>query len=107
MLEAKDINLFYGASQALKEVSVTAAPGKITCVLGRNGTGKTSLIRTIAGLNAPRQGAVIFDGQDITKLSADKRARAGIALVPQGREIFSSLTVEENLKTGFAGLPRK
>ena len=107
MLEAKSINLFYGASQALKEVSVSASPGKITCVLGRNGTGKTSLIRTIAGLNAPRQGAVIFDGHDVAKLSADKRARAGIALVPQGREIFSSLTVEENLKTGFAGLARK
>jgi len=107
MLEAKSINLFYGASQALKDVSVDASPGKITCVLGRNGTGKTSLIRTIAGLNAPRQGAITFDGVDITRLPADKRARAGIALVPQGREIFSSLTVEENLKTGFAGLPRK
>ncbi|MBG1230904.1 urea ABC transporter ATP-binding subunit UrtE [Aestuariivirga litoralis] len=107
MLEAKSVNLFYGASQALKDVSVSASPGKITCILGRNGTGKTSLIRAIAGQAAARGGSIMFDGKDITKLPADKRARAGIALVPQGREIFSSLTVEENLKTGFAGLARK
>jgi len=106
MLEAKSISLYYGASLALNDVSVTAQQGKITCVLGRNGTGKTSLIRAIAGLSPSRGGNITFAGRDITKLSPDMRARAGIALVPQGREIFSSLTVEENLKTGFAGLPR-
>lgn len=106
MLEAKSISLFYGASRALNDVTVSAEPGKITCVLGRNGTGKTSLIRAIAGLSPSRGGSIRFSGQDITKLGADARARAGIALVPQGREIFSSLTVEENLKTGFAALPR-
>jgi urea transport system ATP-binding protein len=106
MLEAKSISLFYGASQALNKVSLHAEPGKVTCVLGRNGTGKTSLIRAIAGQTATRAGAITFAGQDITRMGADARARAGIALVPQGREIFSTLTVEENLKTGFAALPR-
>ncbi len=107
MLSAESVSIYYGASRALSDVSVSAEPGKITCILGRNGTGKTSLIRAIAGLAQARSGKIMFNGVDITRLAADKRARAGIALVPQGREIFSSLTVEENLKTGFAGLSRK
>ena len=107
MLSAESVSLYYGASRALNDVSVSAEPGKITCILGRNGTGKTSLIRAIAGLAQARDGKIMFNGVDITRLPADKRARSGIALVPQGREIFSSLTVEENLKTGFAGLARK
>jgi urea transport system ATP-binding protein len=106
MLEANSISLFYGASRALNDVSIAAHSGKIATILGRNGTGKTSLIRAIAGLAPVKQGKIIFNGQDISRWSADRRARAGIALVPQGREIFSSLTVEENLKTGFAGLAR-
>lgn len=106
MLKVSNINVFYGASRALLEVSVTAETGKVTCVLGRNGVGKTSLIRAIAGLQPVSSGEIQFDGRDITGLSTAERARSGIALVPQGREIFSALTVEENLKTGYACLPR-
>ena len=106
MLDVKSVNVFYGASQALSEVSIAAEAGKVTCVLGRNGVGKTSLIRAIAGLQSATSGTMIFDGEDITALSTAQRARKGIALVPQGREIFATLTVEENLKTGYACLPR-
>ena len=105
-MQAQEIDVFYGASRALTEVSLLAQAGKVTCVLGRNGVGKTSLIRAISGLQPIKHGSILFDGQDITRLSTAERARAGIALVPQGREIFSQLTVEENLKTGFACLPR-
>jgi urea transport system ATP-binding protein len=107
MLKVSSIDLFYGASQALHSVSVTAEQGKVTCILGRNGVGKTSLIRAISGLSSTRAGSLIFDGRDITKMPTAERAKNGIALVPQGREIFSQLTVEENLRTGFGILPRK
>jgi urea transport system ATP-binding protein len=106
MLDVKSVNVFYGASQALSEVSIAAEAGKVTCVLGRNGVGKTSLIKAIAGLQSATSGTIMFDGEDITTLSTAQRARKGIALVPQGREIFAALTVEENLKTGYACLPR-
>jgi len=106
MLEVKSIDVFYGASRALSEASVSAEAGKVTCILGRNGVGKTSLIRAIAGLQPITSGTIFLDGQDIAKLSTTQRARQGIALVPQGREIFATLTVEENLKTGYACLPR-
>lgn len=106
MLEVKSIDVFYGASRALSESSIVAEAGKVTCVLGRNGVGKTSLIRAIAGLQPIASGSILFNGHDISKLSTAERARKGIALVPQGREIFSTLTVEENLKTGLACLPR-
>ncbi len=106
MLNVKSADVFYGASRALSEVSITAERGKVTCVLGRNGVGKTSLIRAIAGLQPVSSGSILFEGQDITRLNTADRARRGIALVPQGREIFSTLTVEENLKTGYACLPR-
>src|SRR6185437_14230130 len=90
----------------LRGVSLKAERGKVTCVLGRNGVGKTSLLRAIVGQHAVSRGAIIFDGKDITGLSTVERARHGIAIVPQGREIFPLLTVEENLETGFAPLPR-
>jgi urea transport system ATP-binding protein len=106
MLDAKSIDLFYGASQALHGVSITAGLGKVTCILGRNGVGKTSLIRAISGLSAAKAGTLSMNGRDISKLSTAQRAKTGIALVPQGREIFAQLTVEENLKIGFAVLPR-
>ncbi len=106
MLSVKSADVYYGASRALSEVSVGAEAGKVTCVLGRNGVGKTSLIRAIAGLQPITAGSIEFDGQTISKMSTADRARLGIALVPQGREIFSTLTVEENLKTGYACLPR-
>jgi urea transport system ATP-binding protein len=106
MLEVKSVDVFYGASRAVSDVSVAAQAGQVTCILGRNGVGKTSLIKAIAGLQAIKAGAIYFDGYDITKLSTAERARKGIASVPQGRDIFATLTVEENLKTGFACLPR-
>ena len=107
MLKVDNIKLFYGASQALHDVSVAAEYGKVTCILGRNGVGKTSLIRAISGLSPIKAGSMMLDGKDITKMTTADRARSGISLVPQGREIFSQLTVEENLKTGFGILPRK
>jgi urea transport system ATP-binding protein len=106
MLEATNIDLYYGAAQALRGISLKAAPGQVTCVLGRNGVGKTSLLRALVGQRPVSGGSIIFEGQDITPLSTVERARRGIAYVPQGREIFPLLTVEENLKTGFAPLPR-
>ncbi|MCR6631896.1 MAG: urea ABC transporter ATP-binding subunit UrtE [Magnetospirillum sp.] len=106
MLSIDGINLYYGASHALRGVSLAAAQGRVTCVLGRNGVGKTSLMRAIMGLQPVKDGRVSWEGSDITKLSAHERARRGIGFVPQGREIFARLTVRENLETGFAPLPR-
>src|SRR6202171_1058118 len=106
MLDVTSIDLHYGAAQALRDVSLTATPGEVTCVLGRNGVGKTSLLRALVGQHPISKGAIAFDGHDITKLRPFERARAGIAYVPQGREIFPLLTVEENLQTGFAPLKR-
>ncbi len=106
MLEASNIDLYYGAAQALRGISLKAEVGKVTCVLGRNGVGKSSLLRALIGQHPVRAGTIMFDGHDITKLSTVERARRGIAYVPQGREIFPLLTVEENLETGFAPLKR-
>jgi urea transport system ATP-binding protein len=106
MLDVANIDLHYGAAQALRGISLSAEPGKVTCVLGRNGVGKTSLLRAIVGQHPVSKGAITFEGKDITRLPTVERARLGIAIVPQGREIFPLLTVEENLETGFAPLPR-
>jgi urea transport system ATP-binding protein len=106
MLEVKNINLHYGAAQALRGISLAAEPGKVTCVLGRNGVGKTSLLRAIVGQHPVSAGTITFENGDITTMSTVERARHGIAIVPQGREIFPLLTVEENLETGFAPLKR-
>jgi urea transport system ATP-binding protein len=106
MLDAQSIDLHYGAAQALRAVSLKAEPGKVTCVLGRNGVGKTSLLDALAGQQAISKGKIIWEGNDITALRPPERARRGIAYVPQGREIFPLLTVEENLRTGFAPLKR-
>jgi urea transport system ATP-binding protein len=106
MLSVDNIDLFYGASQALRAVSITAAKGEVTCLLGRNGVGKTSLLRAICGLQPIRGGRIAWDGGEITQMAPHERARRGLALVPQGREIFPRLTVLENLQTGFAALPR-
>jgi len=106
MLNVADINLSYGASQALWGVSLSAEPGKVTCLMGRNGVGKTSTLRAIAGQQAVQSGSMDLDGVDIGSMKPHERARAGIAIVPQGREIFPLLTVRENLETGYACLPR-
>jgi urea transport system ATP-binding protein len=106
MLEVNSIDLHYGAAQALRKISLTAEPGKVTCVLGRNGVGKTSLLRALMGQHPVSAGSIAFEGADITRLSTVERARRHIAYVPQGREIFPLLTVEENLETGFAPLRR-
>src|ERR1700691_2154470 len=106
MLAVKDVNLFYGASQALRGVSVSAGLGRVTCVLGRNGVGKSSLPRGVIGLQAIASGRVAWEGAEISSLPPYERARRGIGYVPQGREIFGRLTVKENLETGFAPLPR-
>jgi len=107
MLSVDRIDVHYGAAQALRSVSLTAEIGKVTTVLGRNGVGKTTLLRAIVGRNAVSGGRITWDGADVARLRPDGRARAGIASVPQGREIFPLLTVRENLETGFAVLPRR
>ncbi|MCX7310405.1 MAG: urea ABC transporter ATP-binding subunit UrtE [Alphaproteobacteria bacterium] len=106
MLDINAINLHYGAAQALRGVSLHAEPGQVTCVLGRNGVGKTSLLDALAGQHPVSGGSIVWEGKDITGLKPFERARSGIAYVPQGREIFPLLTVAENLQTGYAPLPR-
>ena len=106
MLRVDNIDLYYGASQALKQVSLSAEKGKVSCVLGRNGVGKTSLLKAIVGHQPIKSGAIFWEDREITALAPYDRARRGIAYVPQGREIFPLLTVQENLETGFAPIPR-
>ena len=106
MLRVEAVDLYYGASQALRRVSLTAKKGEVTCILGRNGVGKTSLLRAIFGLHSTRAGTIAWEDLKLDGLPPYQRARAGLALVPQGREIFARLTVAENLATGFAPLPR-
>ena len=106
MLAVQNVNLFYGAAQALRGVSLTATVGRVTCLLGRNGVGKTSLLRAICGLQPIASGSIALDGQEVSKLPPYERARRGVALVPQGREIFPLLTVKENLETGYAPVSR-
>ncbi|MBS1167243.1 MAG: livF 2 [Proteobacteria bacterium] len=106
MLNVEAVDLHYGAAQALRKVSLSATAGHVTAVLGRNGVGKTSLMRAIAGLQSISHGAIRLDGDDLVRLSPYERVRRGVALVPQGREIFPLLTVEENLQTGFTTLKR-
>jgi urea transport system ATP-binding protein len=106
MLSVEGVDLHYGAAIALRQVSIEATPGTVTCVLGRNGVGKTSLLRAITGAHPVSRGTIRWEGKDITRLPTFERARRGIAWVPQGRDIFPLLTVRENLETGFAVLPR-
>ena len=101
MLEVNTINLHYGAAQALRGISMKAEPGKVTCVLGRNGVGKTSLLDALMGQHPVSSGSIVWEGNDITALKPAERARRGIAYVPQGRMIFSHMTVQENIETGL------
>lgn len=110
MLQVHSVDLHYGAAQALRRVSLTAESGQVTCLMGRNGVGKTSLLKAIVGQHPVTSGRILLDDGDITRMRPYDRARRGVAYVPQGREIFPLLTVRENLETGFAavrgGTPR-
>ena len=105
-LHVRGVHLHYGAAIALRDVSVDVEVGRVTCLLGRNGVGKTSLLRAITGAHPVSRGSIVWEGADITRLPTFARAQRGIAWVPQGRDIFPLLTVRENLETGFAVLPR-
>jgi len=107
MLTVENANLHYGAAQALRGISIKAEMGKITCVLGRNGVGKSSLLRAVTGQHALSAGSISFNDQKLNGLAPYARAKQGIGYVPQGREIFPLLTVKENLETGFAPLARR
>ena len=107
MLKLNDLTLHYGHSQILNGISMEAAQGEVTCVMGTNGVGKTSLIKAISGTHPRSGGGVELDGEALGVLSAHKLAHKGIAYVPQGREVFPLLTVRENLETGFACLPKE
>ena len=102
MLEVTQLNQYYGSSHTLRGVSLTAKKGECLALLGRNGVGKTTLLKCLMGVLPVAQGKVVFNGRDITKLSPHARAKLGIAYVPQGRDIFARLTVEENLLMGMA-----
>ena len=105
-LSVSKLDLYYGAAQALRNVSLEVKPASITCVLGRNGVGKSSLLRAIMGLQQSSSGLIAFEDKAIGALPPYARVRAGLGYVPQGREIFPLLTVEENLQTGLSILPR-
>ncbi len=105
MLEVKDINQYYGGSHILRNVSLEVPSGQITVLLGRNGVGKTTLMKSLMGLVPVKTGSIHLDGQAIQGFTPYQRARAGIGFVPQGREIFARLTVEENLRMGLAYKP--
>jgi urea transport system ATP-binding protein len=101
MLDVKSLNQFYGGSHILWDIDMSVPTGSCTCLMGRNGMGKTTLLRCIMGLLPATSGELLYDGVDLRKTPADQRARLGIGYVPQGREIFSQLTVEENLRIGL------
>lgn len=105
MLNVKNINQYYGGSHILRDVSLQATLGKVTVILGRNGVGKTTLLKSLMGLVPIKSGSIEFDGREIHSATPYERARAGIGFVPQGREIFGRLTVQENLAMGLAYKP--
>lgn len=101
MLKLDNINAYYGESHILRNVSFTIEPGQVVCLMGRNGVGKTTTLKALTGLLPVRSGKIIFDGADVTKAPTDRRAKRGLAYVPQGREIIPHLTVRENLRLGY------
>ncbi len=105
LLEMHDVDLHYGGSQILNGISISARAGEVTCVMGTNCVGKTSLLKAISGTHPMSGGTYVLDGESIRNASAHGLAQKGVAYVPQGREIFPFLTVQENLETGFACLP--
>ncbi len=102
MLEIKELNQYYGESHTLWDVNLNVPKGSCTCLMGRNGVGKTTLLKSIMGLLPVKSGSISFDGRDMTTLPTDVRVKQGIGYVPQGREIFPQLTVEENLLIGLS-----
>ncbi|QNH51332.1 urea ABC transporter ATP-binding subunit UrtE [Acinetobacter venetianus] len=102
MLEVKQVNQFYGGSHILRDVSLSAPVGECSVVLGRNGVGKTTLLKCLMGILPIKSGEILLDGKDIAKMTPEQRVRAGLAYVPQGRDIFPTLTVEENILIGMA-----
>ncbi len=107
LLQVDKLNQYYGAAHTLRGVSMTVEKGQCVALLGRNGVGKTTLLKCLMGVLPAASGKVVFNGRDITRLKPHERARLGIAYVPQGREIFARLTVEENLLMGMATLPAR
>jgi urea transport system ATP-binding protein len=105
MLEIRGLNVAYGESQVLWDVSLDVPPGGVVCLMGRNGVGKTTLLKTVMGLLPARSGQILFDGKELGRLRPEERAACGIGYVPQGREIFPNLTVAENLRVGYLGRP--
>ena len=105
LLSVQGVNVFYGESHILRDVDLTIRPGQMVCLIGRNGVGKTTLLKTVIGLLRQRSGRVVLDGQEISTLAPHQRARRGIGYVPQGREIIPQLTVRENLMLGLEALP--
>ncbi|BCM90989.1 high-affinity branched-chain amino acid transport ATP-binding protein LivF [Abditibacteriota bacterium] len=101
MLSINNLEVGYGGATVLRNVGIKVETGQVVCIMGRNGVGKTTLLKTVMGLLRPTQGEISFDGQNITRAAPDRRARAGIGFVPQGREIFPHLTVQENLELGL------
>lgn len=104
MLQASGLNVYYGESHILRNVDLSVPKGQMVCLIGRNGVGKTTLLKTVMGLLKPRSGSVTFAGKPITSLTPDQRARSGIGYVPQGREVIPRLTVKENLLLGMEAL---
>ncbi len=107
MLKISGLNFYYGESHILRDVDLTVPKGQMICLIGRNGVGKTTLLKNIIGLLSPRSGAIAYNGQTINSLTADNRARMGISYVPQGREIIPRLTVKENLVIGLEALGKR
>jgi len=102
MLTIKNLDQFYGGSHTLWDISMTIPKGSVTCLMGRNGMGKTTLLRCVMGLVNARSGELNYEGKNLRELSAEQRPRLGIGYVPQGREIFAQLSVEENLRIGLS-----
>src|SRR6266481_5144866 len=101
MLAIEKLSVAYGETLIVRDVDLDVGPGEVVCLMGRNGVGKSTLLKSVMGLLRSRSGRILFEGKDITHASPDKRARAGIGYVPQGREIFPQLTVLENLQVGL------